>query len=151
MAGVRARAHEVVAADVERRAERFELLGLARDEPLDRYPRELRGERVLQAVLVRPRQEIDVAPLRAGAAGEHVRNQELERKADVRRRVHIRDRGRNESCAHRYLLRAAYCGQKKPGRLVGDGPASRWTLTKCYEIRSSATPTASLWSCASPC
>ena len=104
--GVATGADNVVDAQRQRVAQRHERLGVAVDELPHLGPGRLRGQHVLQRVVVGSGLEPDGLPAAAAVTGQHVGLHELEREPDVRARVHVRNRGGDIGMrrAHRSLL-----------------------------------------------
>jgi hypothetical protein len=105
--GVAARPDDVVDGQRQRVAKRQERLRVLVDELPDRDTGRLRGEHVLQRVVVGAGLEPDGVAALAAETGQHVGLHKLKREPDVRARVHVRD-GRGDVGArrdHRSLLR----------------------------------------------
>ena len=101
VAGVAARADEVVERDAERIAQRGEGGRVRVDEVLRGHARGLGAEHVLQRVVVGAAEEAHLATGGAPLPGEHVGLHELERVPHVRLRVHVRDRNGDVATSHR--------------------------------------------------
>ncbi len=105
VARVGARADELVVRQVQQRLQALE----HRRVPLDKFPRGdafgLGGLHVLQGILVAARQEVDVLAALPMIPREGVGLDDLQREADVRARVDVRDRRRHVVDARRQRLR----------------------------------------------
>jgi len=98
---VGARADEVVVRDPQCRLKLREAPGVPLDELGDAHACRLGGEHVLDRVLVRAGEEPDGVAPRAQAACDDVGLDELERVAEMRRPVDVRDRRRHvDTSAH---------------------------------------------------
>jgi len=100
---VAAGADEVVDAEAERLGQAEEGGGVGVDELLHSDSRRLRGKHVLERVVVGPRLEPDLLVEVPAVPGEHVGLHELEREAQVRARVDVRDRRGDVAACHRNL------------------------------------------------
>ena len=106
VAGVAAGADDVVDGQRQRVAEGQECIAVAVDELPHWLASRLRGEDVLERVVIGPCLEPDAFPAPATIAGQHVGLHQLEREPDVRARVDVRDRGGDIGMrrGHRSLL-----------------------------------------------
>jgi hypothetical protein len=98
---VTGRPDEVVVADVEPGRQPPEDLRIAVHQRAHRKAFTLGGQDIRQAVLVGAGQEPGVIAAEAVVAGEDIRLDQLERKAEVRLSVDIRNGGRDIERAHR--------------------------------------------------
>jgi len=100
---IAAGADEIVDRQVQRFRQACERGGVGVDELLHINPGGLRGEHVLERVVVGPGLEPDLLAGAPVVAGEHVGLHELQREAQVWARVDVRDRGGDVGTGHRNL------------------------------------------------